>query len=281
MVAVKLEGRLGNQLFQYAFIYTASKKLNTKFYLDKSIDYLLLDKYFNIEQDLCYFFDKKVFSIKGFKNIFSHHLRYKFYYLLKQLFHLKIVTFYNSVEPLTQIKKIEDGTIYQGFFQSEDYFRDLKKEIKNIFTIKDIHVKKFKSIIDRLPITGKHVVVHIRKGDYVDCDFSLNYEYFHKAIVSLNNDANYFIFVSDEPAKIENEFKYIKNKYISDNEEIIDFQFIMHADICILSNSSFSWWGAYLNTKQPKIVAPRYWLGKADNKELPVNVIPHSWIKLD
>ncbi len=109
----------------------------------------------------------------------------------------------------------------------------------------------------------------------------MNYSYFHKAIESINNDRNYFIFVSDEPDTIENEFSYIKNKYISDNDEIIDFQFIIHADICILSNSSFSWWGAYLNIKQPKIIAPRYWLGRADNKELPVNVIPDSWIILE
>ncbi len=108
MIAVKLEGRLGNQLFQYAFIYTASKKLNTKFYLDKSADYLVLDKYFNIEQDFCYLFDKKICSIKGFKNIFSHHLRYKFYYLLKQLFHLNIVSFDNAIEPLIQIEMIRD-----------------------------------------------------------------------------------------------------------------------------------------------------------------------------
>ena len=281
MIAVKLEGRLGNQLFQYAFIYTASKKLNTKFYLDKSADYLVLDKYFNIEQDFCYLFDKKICSIKGFKNIFSHHLRYKFYYLLKQLFHLNIVSFDNAIEPLIQIEMIRDKIMYQGFFQSEDYFKDFKTEIKNLFTIKDSHKKKFKNIIDQLPITGKNVVVHIRKGDYIEHGFSLNYSYFHKAIESINNDRNYFIFVSDEPDTIENEFSYIKNKYISDNDEIIDFQFIIHADICILSNSSFSWWGAYLNIKQPKIIAPRYWLGRADNKELPVNVIPDSWIILE
>jgi hypothetical protein len=52
----------------------------------------------------------------------------------------------------------------------------------------------------------------------------------------------------------------------------------MHADICILSNSTFSWWGAWLNDKKDKIVhAPRYFLGWKTQKEFPENIYPSTW----
>lgn len=277
MISVKIEGRLGNQLFQYAFIYNTAKKLNTKFYLDKSISSLLLNKYFIIKTDFCQPVDNYLFSITGFKNIFSHHLKRGFYNFLKLLFRLKEVKISNSISPDIQLKNLEDYSIYQGFFQSEQYFKDLLPQIHNILKIRDSYVTEFEEIIKSLHIPVKYVVVHIRRGDYVDCDWALDYNYFHKAIKSIHNDNNYYIFISDEPEIVENEFKYISHKYVSHNSEIIDFQFLNNADICILSNSSFSWWGAYLNLKCSIIIAPQYWLGLKENIETPVNIIPEKF----
>jgi len=281
MIAVTLEGRLGNQLFQYAFIYSTAKKINTGFYLDKSVDYLLLDKYFHIENDFCLFFDNYIFSIKGFKNIFSHHLRRKFYTVLKSIFNLKEMTIDNNIDPAIQIKSISNNIIYKGFFQSEEYFKESGGQIHTLFKIKKIYKTEFEKIINISGLPQKYVVVHIRRKDYVDLNLALGYEYFHKAIKSIHNEENYYVFISDEPGIIEQEFNYLKHKYISFNNEIIDFQFINNADICILSNSSFSWWGAYLNTKQPKIIAPEYWLGRTKGRELPIKVIPDLWTKID
>jgi len=75
MIAVRLEGRLGNQLFQYAFTFASAQKLNTKFYLDKSIDNFLLPQYFEVKEDFLQGLDKKIFSIQGYKNIFKVHLK--------------------------------------------------------------------------------------------------------------------------------------------------------------------------------------------------------------
>ena len=71
MIAVRLEGRLGNQLFQYAFIYAAARKLNTSFYLDKSIEKFLLPQYFEVKNDFIRVLDNNIFSVTGYKNIFS------------------------------------------------------------------------------------------------------------------------------------------------------------------------------------------------------------------
>jgi hypothetical protein len=278
MVAVKLEGRLGNQLFQYAFIYAVAKRLNTKFYLDKSVDYFLLDKYFMVERDFCWFFDNYIFSIEGFKNIFSHHLRYKFYRLLKWYFNLKKITFSNAAHPSIQLNELKNNSVYLGFFQSEEYFNTDRDEILKLFHIKEVFRAHFKKVFDQIPKAKKHVVVHIRRGDYLNENLTLDIGYYRAAIEHIHDQHNYYIFISDDVEFVEDAFSYLTNSYISKNNEIIDLQFLINADICILSNSSFSWWGAYLNNKNAKVIAPKFWFGNKFNGELPVDIIHDSWV---
>ena len=279
MIAVRLEGRLGNQLFQYAFIYSVSKKLKTRFYIDKSVINFMVPTYFDIKPARLSVLDKYVFTISGYKNIFNHHLKVAFYKLLKRISGLKELVFENECVPVDQLKNIADKILYTGFFQSEDYFFDHKKEIINLFSVKKAHRKQFKNIFKGLPASKKYVTVHIRRGDYSGLDLALSVDYYQRAIDSIHTDENYYIFISDDFEFIKREFGYLESKYLSQNTEIIDFQFLTHADICILSASSFSWWGAYLNHKQPNVIALAYWLGKNEGKELPVNVIPEGWIK--
>jgi len=282
MIAVKLEGRLGNQLFQYAFIYATAKKLNTRFYMDKSVDYLLIDKYFNIHTDFCRILDNKLFSIKGYKNIFSHHLRRSFYYSLRNIIQLKRKTFSNFESPAQQLDKIKNGLLYEGYFQSEEYFVDYTNEIKKQFDIKNIYQTSFRAIFDTLPKAEKYITVHVRRGDYIDHKLTLPALYYHKAISSIDHPDNYYIFVSDDADFVKSEFAYIANKYVSKNDEITDLQFLMRADTCILSNSSFSWWGAWLNQNPDKIIyAPVYFMGRELKKEIPPDIYPSNWVQVN
>jgi hypothetical protein len=278
MIAVRLEGRLGNQLFQYAFAYATAKRLNTSFYLDKSADPLLIDKYFNIEKDFCWILDTYVFSIKGFKNLFSFHLKRNFYLLIEKLLGLSQIIFDSAVEPAMQTGNIKNHSIYQGFFQSEQYFSEFKKEVFDLFSIKSEYKNQFEETFRSLPAAGQYVTVHIRRGDYIDHGIVLDTSYYHNAIKSIHNRNNYYIFISDDPGFVRKEFSYLSNSHVSEYGEIIDLQFLINADICILSNSSFSWWGAWLNVGPAKIIAPKYWLGN-EKREFPVDVIPHNWIK--
>ncbi len=282
MIAVKLEGRLGNQLFQYAFAYATAKKLNTWFYLDKSIETLLLSRYFNIERDFCTFLDDNIFSITGFKNLFSYYARRYYYHLLSRSLFLKSVTFSDQLPPAEQLNNLKNGYIYSGFFQSEQYFINERETLSNLFTIKPKYCQSFQDIFNSIPKAFTYVAVHVRRGDYVDLALALEPAYYHAAINQIVSKENFYIFISDDPDYVESEFAHIPNKYISKNDAITDLQFLMHSDICIISNSTFSWWGAWLNNKtEKKIYCPVYFMGKSLSKEVPQGIYPPNWIQID
>jgi hypothetical protein len=285
MIAITLEGRLGNQLFQYAFIYAASRRLDTAFYLDKSIENFIPSKYFEVKNDFPAILDNTVFALKGYKNIFSFHAKRAFYHFLSFIiFGKNKVTFDFDTEISEVIEGLRNNYQYKGYFYSEGYFKDFEDEIRALYQIKKKHIAAFELAKKDAGISKKTVVIHIRRTDYVDLDYSLPLKYYKKAIELIDDPAIEYIFISDDPSFIEKEFDYIPNKYISNHNEIIDLQFLINADICILSNSSFSWWGAWLNNnKNKKIYAPKYWLGFKEGKEFPPGISDHTnfnWIQV-
>lgn len=278
MISVQLEGRLGNQLFQYAFAHATSKKLGVSFYLDKSIEPLLLYRYFEIKNDVFYVLDKYLFSIKGFKNLFTHYLRKGFYNSLRWFLNLTKVDIEDTE---IQLFKIKNHTIMRGFFQSTAYFEPYQKDIQKFFTIKDKYQQEFETIFNSLPNDKMLIVVHVRRTDYVGLNLTLPLSYYEEAIALDSPDQRHYIFISDDPSFVEEQFADIQNKYVSKQSEIIDLQFLMHADVCILSNSSFSWWGAYLNKKNAKIIAPKFWSGFSRKTEEPHGITIDKWTLLD
>jgi len=277
MIGVKLEGRLGNQLFQYAFICAAAKKLNTRFYLDRSIIPFLLPQYFNVEAGII----DRIFSIRGFRSFFDLHLRIAFYKRLGNLFYKSCIRFNENEQPNSQLVALRDNVLYLGFFQSEYYFENAKADIISAFRLKQKYKQAFDKALTEARIPGNYVAIHIRRGDYIDHKWALDFAYYHKALKAVAHKASFFVFVSDEPDLIEKEFNYLPNKYISRNSEIIDFQFLSNAKACILSNSSFSWWGAYLNANNPHIIAPKYWLGFNEKVERPCQVISKKFTTIE
>lgn len=281
MICIKLQGRLGNQLFQYAFAYTFAKKLKVKFYFDKREKTDDISRYFTFNLDDVYFLDNYLFKVKGFKNLFTYHLRIKFYNMLVSIFKLKQIAISDTETPENEIKKVNDMAFYIGYFQSEKYFIDCKKQIIKKFEIKSNFVKSFNEHFAKMGIRSNYVVVHIRRSDYVSLGHALPMSYFHKAIASITNENCFYVFISDDYDCVVNEFAYLENKYISRQTEIIDFQFLLNAQICIISNSTFSWWGSYLNKNNPKVICPKYWIGQKDKIEYPRDIIPPNWIKID
>ncbi|MFD2582238.1 alpha-1,2-fucosyltransferase [Pedobacter vanadiisoli] len=268
---------MGNQLFQYAFAYATAKKLNTKFYIDKRLSNDIISRYFLLTEDRTSPLDRTLFAIKGFKNFFSSFLKLGFYSKLKKLLKLQEIEFLNDVDPKIEMLKLNDRRLYAGFFQSELYFIEYKKDIILQFRLKKEAISQFRKISFSLPQGFKLVVIHVRRTDYIDHDYTLPSAYFHQAIAKIQDPKNYYVIISDDRDFVNKEFDYLLNKYISNHNEIIDFQFLMNANICILSNSSFSWWGAYLNTKKTMVIAPQYWLGQKHKTEQPLGIFIKGW----
>ena len=277
MISVELQGRLGNQLFQYAFAYATAKKLNSRFYFDRRLQSLFIPKYFAQTKDIFYYLDQTIFSLKGFDDFFSVYLKQKFYALLKKILNYEEVYISDQLEPQLERLKLNDQKLFTGFFQSEYYFADCKEEIKAKFVIKEKYQTDFRNIFNNLPQGYKYVVMHVRRSDYFHYDIQLPAEYYHNAISAIESKNNYYILISDDTDFLESEFGYLNKKYISRSTEIIDFQFLMQADICIISNSTFSWWGAYLNVKNAPVYAPNKWFPDSGKIESPCNILLDNW----
>lgn len=281
MIGVRLHGRLGNQLFQYAFAYAMAKKYKTVFYLDKRLSQDFLSKYFLITQDKFRWLDRFIFSIKTKNGFFTSYMKLGFYSKIRYFLKLENIELSNNEKPEVEMLKGGNNKLYSGFFQSEIYFNHYKDDLLKQFQLNHNAIEQFKNTQFNLPDDFKSVVVHVRRTDYIEYNYDLPMDYFHHAIANIQDSKNFYIIISDDPTFASEEFNYLPNKYISNNNEIIDFQLLMQADICILSNSSFSWWGAYLNQKATTVIAPKYWLGYNEKKEYPSGIIPKHWIEFE
>ena len=267
MIGIQLQGQLGNQLFQIAFVRLSSKILG-EFYAileDKSYGFLA-EKYFRLK-----FYERKYFR-KIIKHVFFLKPR-------------KIVEFNNWQEPEVILDALKPGVIYRGFFQSDFFLRDINS--KKLFIIKKKYQRIFFEKYGELFIRYKVVIIHIRLKDYMEIgteelggkDLHLPLEYYQKAIEKIEiGDNTKVLVISDDSQYVKQNLKLNIPFSIEENHFIIDFLLLVNAHSLILSNSSFSWWGAYLNTRQDlKVIAPEFWLGFKVQKTYPVDIIRNSW----
>ncbi len=290
MIGVDLAGGLGNQLFEYAYIYAQAKKLNTRFFLVKSGGPIEIYKYFELEKSFFYYIDRLFFNHQGFRLFFSHYLRGAFYNAIGKWFIDNNITVDNLDDPNKAVQAIEDKTHYHGYFQSEVYFEDHITGLLKVLSLKsqytDAYAKKFTWLAKK----AKVVVMHIRLTDFKTAfgylnlggeDLSLPLSYYHKVIRQIQHQDNYYVIISDDIELLKTEFIYLENKFFSDESEIMDFQLMMNADVCIIANSTFSWWAAYLNKRANKAVyCPQHFLGFKKGYDYPNKIYPQSWIKV-
>jgi hypothetical protein len=129
---------------------------------------------------------------------------------------------------------------------------------------------------------GSYICMHIRRGDYGNEGYQLPTSFFRDALATLpERNQLPLIVVSDDPASARQELWDLPGARFDTNPAIIDLMLLMNASAVITSNSSFSWWGAWLNRcPDARVVAPRDWLGFATGTERPHNVIPSRWMQL-
>jgi hypothetical protein len=288
MIAVRLQGRLGNQLFQYAFIYAASKKLNTKFYLDQYFEKSLIYQYFQIEVNKIESISLFLLGIKGYRNIFNFRMRRAINQGFAYCFRLKKNE--SSFADEEADVKILDDTLYLGYFQTLLFLEPFKVDIRQKLTLKKDISMAFNERFSSLYLSKTIVTIHIRRSDYKNLshldlgkdDLTLPLSYYNNALKELNEKNLHYIFISDDTKFVEENFDHIEPKTISRELEIYDFQHLLNSSICIISNSTFSWWGAWLNAKKNKVVyCPRFYLGFHLKKQIPKNIYPKEWRQID
>lgn len=157
-----------------------------------------------------------------------------------------------------------------GFFQSEKYFIDFKEIIISLLTPKVGFGMNF----------GR-TSIHVRRGDYVNLPNAyqqLDMTYYNAAMEITKSD-EYVVF-SDDISWCMQHFIGPKFKFVHGNSPVTDLSLLLSNEHTIIANSSFSWWGAYLNKNPSKIVvAPKRWFGP----KLPHDVkdlLPDEWIKI-
>ena len=270
MIGIRLNGRLGNQLFQYALAISLAKQFNSFFIIDHD--------------------GKPDFVKKYFKTNKLNNSRISRAVLKKILLDKLPIIYQNNDEVTSDILPLfRNNHFYYGFFQSELYFKNISNSVSKRLELKKVYKNAFVKKYGHLFKGEKILVVHYRLGDYLTwgnehtggINMSLPESFYLNALQEINKFEDYkVLLVTDDLKNAATKLPCIKNKLIISDSEIMDFQLLMHADKLIISNSSFAWWGAYLNKKHAEVFAPENWLGFKINTEMPSTVIPDRFKKV-
>lgn len=262
MVGIKFQGRLGNQLFQYIFYKYISETNPKKRVFFVNPHHAYLGRYFVLDHDN-WWLESKLYSI--YSRILWRILPWKNKFV------------HNLFAPKNVVAS--DGELYDGYYQSDWYWLQLKA--KPLIRLKEQYVQEFEAQYGHLFRTSKTIVVHIRRTDYLSYgkrDISLPIAYFRRELLKIPDLANYrVLFVSDDIGYVKSYFGEQTNYSYLQNNEIIDFQVIQHANIAIISNSTFAWWACYLSPVKQHVIAPTNWMGFRLGREHPKGVMTHRF----
>ena len=260
-------GRLGNQMFQFASTIGIAHKLG-------------LEARFPIEN--CFRlqgsgpFDSKVGRNMLVKCELLDCFEINPIYFIPEN-HISFETVYNEsiFAYNTESEFIKDGTVLYGYFQTEKYFLDIRDIILSQFKFKDEFEKSALSYMKRIKREEEQIVsIHVRRGDYVmfpNHHPTCSKEYYTKAIETMREHVPLckFLVFSDDVEWCRNEFKGEDFMICDLNSPYTELCLMSLCDHHIIANSSFSWWGSWLNkSNSKKTVAPSRWFGPAINKDV-------------
>lgn len=273
---VIFSGGLGNQMFQYAFylfLRTNGKEpqINANMYqYMKMHSGYMLNIAFGIE------------SSSSFKN--SKIAAIIIYFLVK--YHPKLLVYTEKRFGAANIEEIlnSDKLFFNGCWINPVYFNEIEGLIRRSFTF--VNMDKRNLAVGGLMRATESVSVHIRRGDYLKyAQYAVcNDSYYSDAINFFKNQLNkpvFYIF-SDDPKWCESFMENFEITYeiITDNNNEDSYKDMYLMSCCrhnIIANSTFSWWGAWLNNNINKIVVcPSVWIKGED-----YNPCPNEWLRFN
>jgi len=287
MKIVNVIGGLGNQLFQYAFYLSLKDRFDEIIKLDilRFENYGLhngyeLEKVFKINEVYCTQQEKNSLSYDD-ASIFRKVMR-KFELSNKnELIEQKSEEYVYSVRLLGEKHK---EIYYRGYWQSYKYFEHLASELKNKLMFIPIVDPQNLNLLKKINVKNS-VSIHVRRGDYNNhpefggiCELS----YYKNAIKVIDKEIEnpFYVVFSNDINWCKENLKLPSAVYVDWNGGEKSFRDLQLMSLCqnnIIANSSFSWWGAWLNCNAGKIViAPEQWMRKNKCDEL----LPVSWLRL-
>ena len=315
MLIIKLQSGLGNNMFQYAaartiaenkgfdfcynsvrgirFYYKNARKIISRFIFRRAD--LIEEKKQISSADI-----RKYFDLNGVNLFKLFYSRMKWLLLprsIKRTFtpiRKKIDKIYSYEIYDNRINRLENNTELFGSYQSVKYFEENRESVIDWFSIKKKYQSQIQAIENNInsPL-DQRCCVHVRRGDQLyqgkglaweNKGWSLPIEYYKSAISNLPKNL-FYVISTDSPEYVEDNFKFLKNKYISrNNPEVVDMGLFGVCKYNIIANSSFSWWGAWLNKIKDKfVISPMYYMGWAINTWVPISFEyhPKDWFYIN
>lgn len=276
MVITVLSGGLGNQMFQYALGLRLCDINNSKHVLDISeLRGDSLRKYalnqFNIDEKLIEKNPLELGFIERLTKGIPKHFRN-----LREITEFQFDT--EIMKPLGDVRTI-------GYWQNPAYFEDIRPLLLEKFSLKKKSAT-FNDINSKIE-SSESASLHVRRGDYAHnpetnkVHGTCTLEYYLKAIERIEESGKkqWFVF-SDDLEWCREQFSYLENVIFAKSENDAEDMILMsHCKHNVIANSSFSWWGAWLNQNPDKtVVAPMKWLNATTLNPEPL--FPKTWIRI-
>jgi hypothetical protein len=292
MIISYLSGGIGNQLFQFAMGLSIAKRKNIELLFDvnsfrwdnlREFELQKLGIDYNIASD------ELIFKIKNTPSNFISKI--------KKRLNIEIPYYQQSYikerdfEYDLNFQKFNCNNVYfEGYWQSEKYFRDIRDSILKSITFNNLSNEclEFKNNISK---SLNSVSLHIRRGDYAQNPETNEYHglvginYYNSSIEILNSklkNPTFFVF-SDDKSYAKSLFDGKENFIVIDSK-FEDYEELFLMSKCehqIIANSSFSWWGAWLNqNKNKNVIAPKNWFKNQEIQSKTKDLIPKEWMRI-
>lgn len=293
MIAVRLMGGLGNQMFEYA----AAKRLALHHNTDLKLDMTWFDM--QEGNDVTRRYELDCFALKA-KTASASELPVtaskRLPVLAQRVFNKLRPSPLNIINEKaygfdTAVLDAPDNSLLVGYWQTEKYFADAADAIRADFAFASKPSGKNAELAKQIAAVNA-ISLHVRRGDYVSSAAASKFhglaplDYYREAIKAMAGrvkDPHFFV-ISDDPAWCKENIKLDYPATYIDHNGDKGFEDMRLMTLCrhhIIANSSFSWWGAWLNPSKDKIVyAPKRWFADPEQNKLAGDVIPKGWNQL-
>jgi hypothetical protein len=289
MIVVKLQGGLGNQMFQYALGKAMAKIHHSRFALD--LDFLL-DR--TPDKGLGFVFrdyDLDVFSMCPSIAKTGQETKYRhptFFHQLTSGFTKRTIYKESFFQFDQQVLTMKPNVYLDGYWQSPRYFESVEKELRADFTFTH-PIEKNSQELYRKILSTDSICVNVRRADFLINSFHgvCGMNYFEPAIdylISQLKNPQVFIF-SDDPTWCKENFRLnISTEVIDHTHKGFKFsnqlQLMAACKHFVIPNSTFAWWAVWLsNKKNSKVIAPKKWF--SDDSIDTRDLIPSHWMRFD